>query len=69
MIVKLSCSMVMVKTIGRFRDDAVDGQGGVLHIPSPVKDATGECWYIPVDISDMPRIHLKAGFGPSINHH
>ena len=46
---------------GRFRDDAIDGQG-TLVLSQPTCSANGD-WLIPINVqSDLTRVHLKAGF-------
>ena len=43
---------------GRFRDDAIDGQG-TLALTQPTTCANGD-WLIPIDGQcDLPRVHLK----------
>jgi hypothetical protein len=46
---------------GRFRNDHIDGQG-MLRLTNAVQDCAAGDWLIPVNMVDMERIHVKAGF-------
>jgi len=47
---------------GRFRADAIDGQGG-LSVTVPVPMDSQDNWLVPIQLkTDIAKIHLKAGF-------
>mmetsp|Transcript_6831 Transcript_6831/g.9001 ORF Transcript_6831/g.9001 Transcript_6831/m.9001 type:complete len:748 (+) Transcript_6831:2-2245(+) len=46
---------------GRFKDDRMDGTG-TLKILEPVEDVNEGDYMIPVQLADIERIHMKAGF-------
>lgn len=53
---------------GRFREDAIDGQG-TLKVSQRVPGANEGEFFIPIEMqADIRRIHHRAGFGAESHH-
>jgi hypothetical protein len=46
---------------GRFRNDRIDGTG-TLRLNAPVRGCEDGEWLVPINLVDIQRIHVKAGF-------